>query len=161
MGSETEIQAARAIATQARVHPANPLRDPRALVSPATNWRKTDETCPWCNQPNDRSSSGWHEHCLRYYNAARGATHYQWDGKATPLIGRTPCAECGGEAQKIDHVVPLATAQRTGSAEMLKAWTPHNLQWVCISCYNSRKGLECYDGNPEVPDFRPSQPNLF
>ena len=161
MESETEMWAERAIAIQARVHPANPLREPRALVSPAANWRKTDGACPWCNQPSNESDSGWHQHCLRYYNAARGATYYQWDGKAAPLVGRTLCEECGGPAQIIGHIVSPETARSADGPEMLKAWTPQNLQWLCASCYNSRKGLECYDDNPEVPDFRPSQPNLF
>lgn len=161
MEYDAEARAARAVAMQARVHPANPLKDPRSLVSPATNWRKIKDNCPWCNEPSNEPGSGWHLQCLRYYHAARGATHYEWDGKPKPLVPRTPCAECGNVAQKIDHIIPLVTARSSGGTEMLKAWTPQNLQWLCASCHGSKTWTDTSSSDPKVHDVQPWQPSLF
>ena len=82
-------------------------------------------------------------------------------GKAKPLVPRTPCAECGGVAQRIDHIVPLVIARTTGGTEMLKAWTPQNLQWLCASCHDSKTWTGTRVSDPKVPDVQPWQPSLF
>ena len=161
MESEAEARAAQAAAMQARVHPANPLLEHRALVSPAANWRKGEGTCPWCNKPSDELDSGWHSRCLLYYYAARGATHYNWDDKTTPLVEKTPCARCGGIAQEIDHIVSLATARKVGGAEMLQAWTPRNLQWLCVPCRAEKTAEDVQSNSPKGPDAKPLQLSLF
>lgn len=142
MGSDGEARAMAALAIQARVHPANPLVHPRALVSRASNWRKVKGICPWCNEPSDAQEQGWHYECQRYYYAARGATHFEKDNKRTPLVPQTPCAKCKRAAQQIDHVVSLSTARRIGGAQMLRAWTPRNLQWLCNTCHAGKTARE-------------------
>ena len=146
---------------QARVHPANPLLDPRALVSPAANWRKTKGKCPWCNQPSSEPQPGWHTLCRRYYFAARGATHYEVNGIATPLVAKTRCAECGGVANEIHHIVSLAVARNTRGTEMLKAWTVQNLQWLCESCHNSKTVTEIRSNRQKTPHGKAIQRSLF
>ena len=161
MGYDAEARAAEAVATQARVHPANPLLDPRALVSPAANWRKIKETCPWCNEPSKEAEPGWHPRCRQYYYAARGATYYEQDGKTTPLVAKTPCVKCGADAQEIDHIVSLALARNPGRTAILKAWTPQNLQWLCASCHDAKTTTDIRSSRPKPPRSKPLQPNLF
>ena len=161
MESDIQARAAQAIGTQARVHPANPLRDPGALVSPAVNWRETNETRLWCNEPGDEPGSGWHPQYMRYYHAARGETHYERDGKAKPPIPRTLCADCGIVAQIIDHIVQQVTARSNGGAKMLKARTPKNLLWLWVSCHNSKTGTGNRVKDPKGSELRPWQPSMF
>ena len=161
MGSDPEIRAARALALQARVHPANPLLDPRALVSPAANWRKKKGMCPWCNEPSSEPQPGWHPLCRRYYFAARGATYYEVNGIATPLAAKTPCAKCGGAATEIDHIVSLAVARNTSNTEMLKAWTVQNLQWLCASCHSSKTAADIRSNRQNAPHGKAMQTSLF
>ena len=162
MVSDAEARAARALATQARMHPANPLRDPRALVSPVAHWRKTQGTCPWCHEPSAEREPSWHPWCRRYYYAARGNTHYDLAGKRIPLIARTPCAQCGNEAQEIDHIVPLAAARKLmNRAAMLQAWTPHNLQWLCTSCHTAKTTANSQHIQSPMSDRKAIQLSLF
>ena len=161
MVSDAEARAARAVATQARVHPANPLLAPRALVSTAANWRKTKGTCPWCNEPSDELEHGWHSSCRQYYSAARGATHYEVNGIATPLVAKTSCAKCGDVAQKIDHIVPLAAARGMTGTEMLKVWTTRNLQWLCASCRNVKITVDFSRIRTTTSNGKAMQPSLF
>ena len=133
-----ESGAAAALSVQARIHPANPLVEPRALVSQVSNWRKTKGYCPWCNEPGDGPEPGWHHECKKYYYAARGATHFEMHGKRVPLIPKTPCIKCEGPSQEIDHIMALATARTKNEADSLKAWTPQNLQWLCRRCHSEK-----------------------
>ena len=161
MESDPETRAARALAMQARIHPANQLLDPRALVSPAANWRKAKGMCPWCNQPSSEPQPGWHPMCRRNYFAARGATHYEVNGTATPLVAKTPCAKCGAVANEIDHTVSLAVARNTSSTEMLKAWTVQNLQWLCASCHSSKTTTDIRSNRQKTPHGKAMQRSMF
>ena len=161
MEYDPEIRAASALTMQARVHPANPLLDPRALVSPAANWRKTKGNCPWCNEASSEPTPGWHPLCQRYYFAARGATHYEQNGKTLPLVAKKPCAKCGGIAHEINHIMPLGIARKTGGANHLKAWTPQNLQWLCSECHAGKTVTESRKAKRKAHNTKPSQPNLL
>ena len=161
MESDAEARAMAALAAQARVHPANPLAHPRALVSRASNWRKVKGLCPWCNEPSDAPKPGWHDACRRYYHAARGATHFDLNGKRTPLVPKTPCAKCGKAAQEIDHIVALATARRPDGNQLLNAWTPRNLQWLCHRCHSGKTAQEAKAPQTRIRGPRPRQLNLI
>ena len=161
MESDPEARAIRAVAMQARVHPANPLTDPRSLVSAASNWRKTKGICPWCNERNSEPMALWHVRCQQYYYAARGATYYERDGKKTPLVAKTLCVMCGDLAQEISHIVPLEGARSNRGSEVVKAWTPQNLQWLCMRCHGVNTAMGMIGDWTKDTDAEPFQLNLF
>ena len=160
VASDGEARAMAALAAQARVHPANTLVHPRALVSRASNWRKVKGKCPWCNEPSDTPEPSWHHVCRRYYHAARGATHFEISGKRTPLVPKTACAKCGKAAREIDHILALATARRPDGKPIIEAWTPRNLQWLCHHCHSRKTVQEAKDPQSRVRGSKTRQLSL-
>ena len=149
-----ETRARAALAVQARVHPANVLVDPRALVSRVSNWRSTRGFCPWCNEPSNTPDPYWHHECKQYYYAARGATHFELNGKRIPLIPKTPCMKCGKASHEIDHILALATARGKKDTDSLKAWTPQNLQWLCRPCHSKKTAIDTKSNRASVVKTR-------
>ena len=161
MESDPESRAIRALRMQARVHPASSIADHRALVSSASNWRKTKEICPWCNEPNSEPNSAWHPQCQKYYYIARGATHYEEDSKSTPLIPKTPCVKCADSPAIIDHIIPLEVASKSKNTIGLKPWTPSNLQWLCATCHDAKPKWRPDKTKGCTPNTKPTQLSLL
>ena len=88
--------------------------------------------CLWCDGPVESRRHTWHPSCVRYYTAARGRSH---SAGGVVVLGKEPCAVCGGPPEDLDHRVAIGVAQRQGLRAWARAHLSENLQWLCHQCH--------------------------
>lgn len=118
----------------------------RDLVGPlpprlrALRDREGNKLCSWCRRSTASRRRNWHETCIRAFFAARGIQHYM---NGWPIAVRTPCQECGGPGEELDHRVALSVAwARQDRRALIRAYTLGNLRWLCHDCHTAKTAAD-------------------
>ena len=120
----------------------------REVCGPVSRHWPYPGVCWWCHERvENRRARKWHTRCLRYFFAARGIT-----AQLAPW-GELCANGCGALGKQLDHHVAIGVAGRTSERELLRAFLPENLRWLCHACHAQKTGqdrreMNRLDGKP-------------
>lgn len=96
---------------------------------------KPRNCCAWCHDPvvEGVDTKNYHNLCAMWLVAAKGQRfsaypEHQW------VIPKIKCP-CGTESSELDHIVPIKLAVLQTIYDLALAFTPLNLQWLCVRCH--------------------------
>ena len=92
------------------------------------------KVCTWCQTAVDEPKRRyWHSECIPWHSASTTTLHPSWND---PNHERRHCADCGSTAQlEIEHEISIAVAVELGPRAVMRAFSPHNLRWLCHECH--------------------------
>ena len=144
--SQTELRLAlrgTVIHALPRLKTLKPIHCGRRAASPIKGG--TMGTYNWCLTPC-QNPNHWHRGCRLWDwmlgdgpQGIKPAANFRVLARWENLVPKANCNICSRRDQDqlltLDHNLPIAQAARLGPRQFLRAFLPHNLQWLCRKCH--------------------------